>query len=44
MRPVLFNIFINGLLVIVDCDMYNYADDNTIAEIDMEVDILMCKL
>ena len=31
--PVLFNIFINDIFLFVkDCDLYNYADDNTLSK------------
>ncbi len=33
MGPVIFNIFINDLLFVVQCNFYNFADNNTIAEI-----------
>ena len=44
MGPVIFNIFINDLLTIVQCNIYNYADDNTIAQIEMDLNILMSEL
>ncbi len=35
MGPVIFNIFINDMLFVVQCYIYNFADDNTIAEIEV---------
>ena len=40
--PILFNIFINDLLLLIeDCDICNFADDNTlyICDISTEVEI-----
>ncbi len=44
MGPVIFNIFINDLLCIVQCYIYNFADDNTIAEIEMDLEVLLKEL
>ena len=33
--PVLFNVFINDIFLFVKhCDLYNYADDNTLSKTD----------
>ncbi len=42
--PVIFNIFINDLLFVVQCYIYNFADDNTIAEIEMDLEVLLREL
>ena len=35
MGPLLFNIFINDIFFFVkNCDLYNYADDNTLSCVD----------
>ena len=39
--PLLFNVFINDILYIVEkCLLYNYADDNTLAYIHKKIEIL----
>ena len=43
--PVLFNIFINDIFNFVnDCDLYNYADDNTLSCIDSNIDNVKSRL
>ena len=42
--PVIFNIFINDLLFSIDGHVYNYADDNTIAEIESDINTLLRNL
>ena len=44
--PMLFNIFINDLIYVVNdvCPLYNYADDNTLAFFHPDMDILRTKL
>ena len=44
--PMLFNIFINDLIYVVNdvCPLYNYADDNTLAFFHSDMDILRTKL
>ena len=44
--PMLFNIFINDLIYVVNdvCPLYNYADDNTLAFSHSDMDILRTKL
>ncbi len=44
MGSVIFNIFINDLLFIVQCYIYNFADDNCIAEIEMDLEVLLREL
>ncbi len=44
MGPVIFNIFINDWLFVVQCYIYNFADDNTIAEIEMDLEVLLREL
>ncbi len=44
MGPVIFNISINGLLFGVQCYIYNFADDNTIEEIEMDLEVLLREL
>ena len=44
MDPELFNAFINDMLSVVQYHVYNYADDNTLAEIDDDVTELMKRL
>ncbi len=44
MGPVTFNIFINILLFVVKCYIYNFADDNTIAEIEKDLEVLLREL
>jgi len=35
LSPILFNIFVNDLFFFVHkCDLYNYADDNTLSKSD----------
>ncbi len=41
MGPVIFNMFINDLLFVVQCYIYNFADDNTIVEIDIDLEVLL---
>ena len=41
MGPELFNAFINDMLSVVQCHVYNYADHNILAEIDDHVTELM---
>ena len=39
--PVLFNIFINDIFNFVKkCDLYNYADDNTLSRADKDINIV----
>jgi hypothetical protein len=44
--PDYFNIFINDLFYCLDglCDVYNYADDNTLSENDNDVNVVVDKL
>ena len=43
--PLLFNIFINDLLYIIDkCWLYNYADDNTIGKSNKNMNVLQLNL
>ena len=42
--PLLYNIFINDLLYLINDYYYNYADDNTIAVIGNEVSPVLAKL
>ncbi len=44
MGPVIFNIFINDLPFVVKCYIYNFADDNTIAEIEKYLEVLLREL
>ncbi len=44
MGPVIFNIFINDLLFVVQCYIYNFAGDNTVAEIEMDLEVLLREL
>ncbi len=44
MGPVIFNIFINDLLFVVKCYIYNFAGDNTIAEIEKDLEVLLREL
>ncbi len=41
MEHVIFNFFINDPLFVVQCYIYNFADDNTIAEIEMDLEVLL---
>ncbi len=41
---VIFNIFVNDLLFVVQCYIYNFADDNTIAEIEKDLELLLREL
>ncbi len=39
----LWNVFINDLLLMMLCDIFNYADDNILAEIDEDVkEVMRC--
>ena len=44
--PLIFNIFINDLFYAMDdvCNVYNYADDNTLLNTDHRIDSLVAKL
>ena len=44
--PLIFNIFINDLSYAMDyvCNIYNYADDNTLLNTDHRIDSLVAKL
>ena len=43
--PVLFNIFINDLFYFIDgCELYNYADDNTISAHNVNPAVVISKL
>ena len=42
--PLLFNLYINDLFLVIQTDIYNYADDNTPYASDMCLDALMSKL
>ena len=44
--PLLFNVFVNDLFYYLehDCDLYNYADDNTVGHTSKHMDILVGKL
>ena len=43
--PVLFNIFINDIFSFVnDCDLYNYADDNTVSKADHDLNTVVKSL
>ena len=44
--PLIFNIFINVLFYAMDdvCNVYNYADDNTLLNTDHRIDSLVAKL
>ena len=43
--PIIFNIFINDLLLfIVNCNVHNYADDNTISSFSNSINDLVKKL
>ena len=43
--PFLFNIFINDLFCFIDkCDLYNYADDNTLGSANKNIDTLKLDL
>ncbi len=44
MGPVIFNIFINDLFFVVQCYIYKFADDTTIAEIEMDLEVLLREL
>ena len=40
--PLLFNIFMNDIFYVIDdCQLYNYADDNTICAYDKDLDALI---
>ncbi len=41
--PISFNIFINDLLFVVQCYIYNFAD-NIIAEIEKDLEVLLSEL
>ena len=42
MDPILFNIFLNGLLTTLgNSEVYNFADDNTISSISKEKQALL---
>jgi hypothetical protein len=44
--PVIFNIFLNDIFHFVsNCDLYNYADDNTVNDfVLLNYDLKMCNL
>ena len=44
--PLIFSIFINDLFYAMDdvCNVYNYADDNTLLNTDHRIDYLVAKL
>ncbi len=42
--PVIFNIFINDLLFVVQCYIYNFSDNNTIAEIVKDLEVILREL
>jgi len=43
--PVLFNIFINDIFLFVNkCDLYNYADDNTLSKSDESLECVISSL
>ena len=43
--PVLFNIFLNDIFLFVNkCDLYNYADDNTLSKSDKSLDTVISAL
>ena len=43
--PLLFNIFINDLLYLIkECDICNYADDNTIYACDQDISVVIKRL
>ena len=43
--PLLFNLFINDLfLVVANCDVCNYADDNSLAVSDISIKEIISKL
>ena len=43
--PLLFNLFINDLFLVVEnCDVCNYADDNSLAVSDISIKEIICKL
>ncbi len=44
MEPVIFNIFSNDLHFVVQCYIYNFADDNTIAENEKDLEVLLREL
>ena len=44
LRPILFNIFINDLFYLLQNDLHNFADDNTIAAVGQTVPDLINSL
>ena len=45
MGPILFNIFLNDLLITLEnSEIYNFADDNTISSISKEKEALLTTL
>ena len=45
LEPIIFNIFINDLLIfLVNCNVHNYADDNTISSFSNSINDLVKKL
>ena len=44
--PLIFDIFINDLFYAMDdvCNVYNYADDNTVLNTDHRIDSMVAKL
>ena len=42
--PLLFNFYINDLFYLIIIDICNYADDNTLYTVDMDLEKLMAKL
>jgi hypothetical protein len=43
--PLLFNVFLNDIFTTVrDCDLYNYADDNTLSHAHKDIDVLKATL
>jgi hypothetical protein len=46
MGPILFNIFVNDLIVRLQdmCSIYNYADDNTLSYCHKDIEVVKCNL